>query len=418
MEAVDQLDKIAIQLHQPLPGVFVLDASELDGGDWLSTDEVTGDADPGYEWVDVLCDSSEVTITRGLNLNQNVFARAEAAEMVAVVHGPTVDPVANIRLAPNAKFRGRVLVDETWETLFIGRLRSMVSTYSKDAPTSVTISGFDLVDYLNNIQGIDDTSRTFANRLSTLATAGGTSVSVTGGTTTLAPIETYRSLWDQMNIAANSEGGVIYSNRQGTLEARGRDATASDPIIEFSDHHGAFTDHFSEAFQVESPLHSCYTSIDVSYDTTNITNSITISNISEQDENGEDVQEQMGTFTEDNSIQVYGIYNTNVMTNLSTTAAVDDLVDYVFDYYSAPFKRVKSITFNPLDYWQTLIDVGDYVSVEFHDDTGAAVVDATFMVSNVRHDIIPGSWEITLELFRDWTTSGGGGYTAPGWRIT
>lgn len=406
METVDLIDNLNLELQMPIDGLFVLGVSELDV-DRLSATESDGDADAGYVWVEVLCESSEINIRRGLNLNQNVFARAEASELVAVVHGPDIDPLENQKIGPNTKVRVRVFDNPTWETLFTGRVRQMLSTYSKDKEAVVTITAFDLIDSLNNILAIDATDdESFADRMTGLATSGGTTISTTGGTVTLAPVETYRSVWDQMNIAANSEGGIVYSNRQGTLEARGRGATAGTAVIEFDDIHNA------------DPLHSCYSEIDVSYDSTNVTNSLTITNISTVDAEGNDIEEAIGIYTDTNSIQAYGENNLSVLTNLPDLTDIEDLRDYVFDYYTAPFKRVNSITFDPSTFTHTLIDVGDYVSVIFHGSNNNVVVDDLFMVTSVTHSIVPQGWTITLELFKDWSLTGGGGYEAPGWSVT
>ena len=396
------LDNVELSILMPLDGVFLLNVSELNGTDVLASGQEDAEY-PGYAWNEVLCDSSEITITRGLNLNANAFAVAEASECIAVIHGPTVDPLANDRVAPNAPMRVRVLVDDTWETLFFGRVRQMIAQYSKDRKASVTFTAYDLIRRLANIVSTAPTQQTFANRLTTLATTGGTTVTTTGGMTTLAPKASNASVWDIMNIAATSEGGFVYANRQGTLEARGRNATPGSNVIEFSDIHGAYDDHFSTEFQIENPLHSCYTDIDISYDTTNVYNSLTISNIAGVDDEGEDVATKMPVYTDIDSIEGHGEVNANLLTNLVDTTAVEALRDYIFTNFADPVKRVNSVTFNPDAYWQTLVDVGDYAGVVFHNSSGSVFVDSSFLITGVTHKIYPEGWTMELSLFGDAT---------------
>ena len=380
----------------PKEGVFVLNSSLLDEGELgLSQEE-------GSIWNDFLTDASEIHIFRGLNLNENVFARAEPSELTATIYNSNIDPTMNDRIDPNSPVRLLVEVDSEWETLFTGTLRNLKVTYDKEThdPT-VSITAYDLVHKLVNKQTYVLNEETFAERMATLATAAGTTITVDGGTVDLAPKETPVPIWDLFNIAANSEGGVVYPNRQGTLEAIGRDGTPRTPVIEFADTHGEFDDHFSEEFALYNPLHSCYTKIDIAYDTTAVANSLSIRNISTVDAEGNDVEEDLGTYEDNDSVIQYGEAAQSITTNLVDVGDVDALVTQVFSNFATPKRRVNSITYRPDQYWQTLVDVGDSVSVVFHNSNWDTVIDETFMVVGVDHDITPERWETTLNLFKE-----------------
>lgn len=394
----EMIDNSKLEIGVPADDVFLLGVSEL-GTDRLAFGGVGG-VDETYQWIELFCDSSEINIQRGFNMNSNIFGQAEASEMVAVVHNPTIDPFSNERISPNLPVRLSVLVDEEWEVLFVGWLRKALTKYPRSGPPSVTLTAYDDIQRLANIQAQATTSQSFSARLDALATVAAVDITTTGSTVTLAEINTYRSIWDIMNIAANSEGGFVYSNRQGSFEARGRSASAPSITIDFSDYHGAFTDDFTDEFQTANPLHACYTDIEISYDTSNVINSMNVTNISDVDSEGEDIEENVGVWTETSSINSYGESNLSVLTNLTDLSDVEDLKDYVFDTYANPARRVESLTFTPHYLWQTLVDVGDYVHVSYHKtDSYETLVDDDFMVTNVSHSISPGEWEIKLELW-------------------
>lgn len=379
----DVLDNVELAILMPKEGAFILNTSFLDGDDLLA--EEPGDS---YEWTEVLCESSEINITRGLNLNQNVLATAQASELVATVHGPRVDPLKSERFIPNTSIRVRVFVDATWETLFIGNTAQTKALYSKERTASVTFIAHDFIKELSNIQGASPDEESYEDRLTALADLASTTITVDGGVTTLSPLVNYQSIWDIMNIAAASEGGVVFPTRTGELKALGRDATQPSNLINFED-----TGHTSP-----DPLHACFTDIDVSYDTTNVINSLTITNISDYDENG-DIEEEMPVYTDEDSTQSYGQFNVTLTTNLPTESAVESLRDYIFLNYIEPKRRVETLTYSPDEYWQTLVDTGDYVGLLFHDADDAILFDNSFLVTSVTHTIVPDSWTTNLGLF-------------------
>lgn len=393
----DVLDNVNLAILMPIEGTFILDTSFLDGDDLLSDDP-----GPNYEWAEVLCESSEINITRGLNLNQNVLATAESSELVATVHGPRVDPLTSERLIPNTSIRVQVWANEEWQTLFLGKIAQTQAIYSKDREASVTFVAYDFVRELSNVQSSASTTDTFQERIEAMASAGGATVAIDGGTTTLGPLVNSRSVWDIMNIAAASEGGLVFPTRTGELRARGRQASQGDNFIDFSDEHqessqGNFHKAFSSEFALGSP-HSCYTDIDISYDTTNVINSLTVSNIATYDSNG-DIEEKMPVYTDSDSATSYGQVNVSLYTNLPDDAAVEDLRDYIFDNYSRPRRRVESLTYSPEEYWQTLVDLGNYVELVFHDANDRTLFNDSFLVTKVQHLITPEQWSIQLGLY-------------------
>lgn len=405
MEAVEQLNNIKLEFEFPIDetNYLVLDVSELNVAELASGSD---DNTEGYLWVGLLCDSSQVNIERGMDLNQDVFARSEATTLSVVMHGDSTDPVETLGLGPNSRIRVKALVDDAWEMLFTGKVRTILASYGEEREATTTIVAHDIIRELNNIQGVDTGSRYFYQRMWTLDDYVGISSTTQpfpgGVLRLLAPVKTSRSVWEQMNIAANSVAGMVFTTRNGGLVGRDRNYEAEDHVIEFSDIHDD-----------EDPLHSCYTDIDVVYDTTNLTNSLKITNIS-TDVDGVDVEEDLGTYTDTTSVSTYGEYPSSILTNLADVAHIDELVTHIFTYYATPYKRVNTITYSPEQYWQSLIEVGDQVGVELHKVDGTTlIINDSYMVCSVKHTITPGSWEITLGLFKAWTGATGVGGTFP-----
>jgi len=356
-------------------------------------------ADPEvFEWVDVLSVSSEISLNRGISLSQNVFGRAEAGELEAVIFPDTLSTHVKSYVRPNLDVR--LLVDDT-EVLFLGTVKSIKTEYEKFTKRAKThVTAIDLVSTLANQADITaSTSQSFESRITSIFPGA----DVNGGTVTLAPKKTPVSPWELMNIAANSEGGLVFPTRDGGMKAYGRNANYLSHVLELSDEPelaaGPFSDAFSDAFGT-GLLHTCYTDIDISFDTGNVVNVMEITNIS-TDVGGEDVEEDIDDYSDTTSIDTYGEASLQVLTNLTTLAAIDDLADWVFDNFSTPSHRVETVTYIPESVYSTLVDLGDVVRIVWHGNS--LTIDGDFLVTGVNHELAASNdgdeWSIKLNVY-------------------
>lgn len=118
----------------------VLDEDQLDGAK--------------FYWLDVLDDTAEISINRGMSVGTGGQNYPIAGTLYARIASPTIDPFNSIQFRPNLKCRFQVLWEGDWRTIFRGRLREINSQYDVDGRTVVFFEATDVIDDLN--QGILD----------------------------------------------------------------------------------------------------------------------------------------------------------------------------------------------------------------------------------------------------------------------
>lgn len=133
---------LVLELLQPIEGVFVLDVSQLNGGDHLAdTDE------NGLEWVDVTGDATSVNVRRGGSrdgITTTIEPGILNASFVDALD-PAVDPVA---YRPGLACR---LKTSSGAVLYTGRTTSFVARDEKRTKTRfVTMAAVDAVATLAN----------------------------------------------------------------------------------------------------------------------------------------------------------------------------------------------------------------------------------------------------------------------------
>ena len=374
----------------------------------------------GFEPIDS-CQLLEVTIERGADLVAGSgFAAADAGQVTVITTDPNTDPYRDPTMTPGTPIRvnatlaginstafildesqldvhrlGYDEVPDDLATLFAGHLRAVSSDYAAGGASTTTITGFDCIDELANVQTYRDEVESFATRLQALADEANVPMTVTGGDgVTLAEKWSFVSVWDLMTLCANSEAGFVYSTRNNTLEARTRGAYVTEPLLELSDVHDG-----------SNPRHACYIGITANTDSARVVNTIKISNIARQAlSDGEDISSELDPYVDDTSVAAYGAATLDISTNLPevtgedgvTVPAADDLAAYVLARLATPRATVSAIDFIPENIGQTLLDVGDYVTVKLAD-----VIDDAYMIARITHTLSGDSgWTTTLGLWK------------------
>lgn len=209
--------------------------------------------------------------------------------------------------------------------------------------------------------------------------------SITGAT--LSPHDNDATLWELAEMAVNSEVGLAFINREGKLEARIYDqlSDAHVPILNFSNVHDD-TD----------PKHTCFTDMEVVYDTQNVVNELEVTNV--VNKGSGDFEEVVDTYTDAQSLYDYGPRRSTLRTNLPTEAAIATAGSRVLALFATAEKRVRKIVFRPETAAQTLVDLGDYVT--FHLALEGDEFTGEYLIVGVEHDVYPDNWVTTLELER------------------
>ena len=115
----------------------VLDADQLDGAKNF--------------WLNVLDDTAEVTISRGMALGAGGQPFPVAGQLMASIASPEIDPFNSIQFRPNLRVRCQVYMNNAWKNLFTGRLREINSSYDVDGNVLVEFEASDAIDDLNQV---------------------------------------------------------------------------------------------------------------------------------------------------------------------------------------------------------------------------------------------------------------------------
>ena len=102
-------------------------------------------------WLDVLDDTADLTITRGMALGAGGQPFPIAGSLNAQIASPEIDPFNSIQFRPNLNVRCQVYFQNVWRNLFTGRLREINSQYDVDGNVIVDFEATDAIDDLNQV---------------------------------------------------------------------------------------------------------------------------------------------------------------------------------------------------------------------------------------------------------------------------
>lgn len=400
-----------------LNGVFTLDVSELDGPDVLAwTEENAG------QWVNVVCDVTQVSLQRGVTRLQGVMTQAESGTVQVQVtdYGGQLDPLRSANAVhKGTPFRlrawGYQLDPDTWElidwstVLFTGEVDTLAAVYMPDSPAEVTVTAVDLVASLvaweaegrpGDGVGAGDNLLQRVQRVLDEADRG--TVHVAGSDTsyvaTLNPTRLQHP-WEDITAAADAELGMVWVDAENRLVCRARDSAITGPV------RGTLSDLHGEA--VEAP-HCCMSTAAVVYGTELLANRAVGSR---RLLDGEDPTTALVVREENVPSQVrYGVnaVDRTGQLELQTDAQLTPWAQAVVSMSNTPELRVDSVdpspTQNDLDeaaeQWPAVLstDIGDRWRFLFHPQAGGAV-ERMVTVLGVDLLLTPDTWQVR------WTTA-------------
>ena len=391
---IDLCEDVRFEAYIPGATKFILDVSKLDEDKLGNTQH-----NENYEWVDFTRNALEFSIDRGADLyNNNGFARADASTLTVLSYEDDYDPEDRGAIFPGMPVRvtvktegfveetpGIIELKEVWEPVYAGKMDSLSIEYTNSGKPISTLQASDDVERLANVTTFFGESQTVKERLEDIAAQTDTTINVKGGDgATLAPKESLTNAWDIAELAITSEGGFIFPKKDNTLEAWMREYRNNNVSINFSDIHDD-----------DDPKHSCYSGLRVENTSERVVNTVLVTNISESDLNLNDIEEDLPPVKDQASVDIYGPKELQLKTNLVSLDDANDLSQFVLGAFATPKDSVEYIEFTPETTGFTLIDVGDNVEIVFSD-----VVDDTFLVSKVSHEVSPDGWNTTLGLFK------------------
>ena len=370
-------------------------------------------------WYDIVADSYEENIDRGINVEEQVFARPDIG--VATVNldkSSLSDFTQGTDYKSNMPFRIAYrpkpdTASSVWYTIFYGFIQNVSMNYNVDShKLRISITANDTTKIMLNarlstfdITG-NSTQRSFRPVMNDLATAiaavdnrvslnQSSSAGLKGGST----IQWANSWIDTqageiLNMLLDAELGWSYAQRSGAnqfwltrLDIDALQATAwssSNPTV--SNIHS------------NSVLHYCMNAIDLSYDSDQLVNSAKVTEV---------VSTPASDKTKKNttSISTYGEHTNNYEITMDVGAspytAMSNWAQAVVD--AADPKQIKSVECPAIRRDGTVSEVADTeiaetLQVEFSDGTNT--FQQVLLVKRIRHHISVDHWSVGIELWK------------------
>jgi hypothetical protein len=393
---------------------FVLNVSCLDGE--VDLLEGWGAARPDYKWVDVITDTTDITISRGFDMKQGIVGTPIAGVMEANVLDPYLDGIQTQMVAVGQRVRLRAGTD----IVFSGVCNSVRSDYDAVNTPTLRIEAVDALGLLNAQMVPERPREGYNTRLQTAASKVELPIIQQDSTTVLEPTEDPMSALDLLVETQDSEGSVVWLDRYGIMYSTNRYwlDNLDMPVLRGSRFGDAprftFTNNPKDEVGIYSTEQVCLSAYRQVADTSQVINGITFYNYVEEetegtDENGDPITEKTivrDTFVYESgtSRRLYG----DAGVRLTTYLPPDELpafADYIFENYDTPKTKVETIQF-PLDKWTSLevpetvtIDIGDPMIVRIDDpNTQHTLQTAIQRVAQIRHQITPTEWLCELDL--------------------
>ena len=367
-------------------------------------------------WTTIQADSYDVSIDRGINVEQGVFARPDVGTAtVSMVKKSLSDLITGPAYKSNMPFRVSYqpapdTSPSVYLTIFYGFIQNVGMSYLTDAKKlAITITANDTTKILCNtrlstfsITGAASNRgyRTVMDNLATAVSAIDSRISLSQIGSASSSTTQYAYTWldvisgDILNQLLDAELGWCYSQRSGANQfymTRGDvdalQATAwssSNPTV--SNIHTSSTNHY------------CMDSINLSYDSDRIVNKVKVI-----ETNSTPATDK--TATNSSSVTTYGIqagdFEINMDPGASPYTKMSDWATAVAN--AADPKSISGVSLPALRRDGTVSKVADIeiaypLQVEFSDGTNT--IQQVALVTRINHSITPEHWEVTLDLWK------------------
>ncbi len=394
---------------------FTLGVSCLDGT--IDLLEGWGSSKPDYIWVDVITDTTDITIDRGFDMKQGIVGTPIAGILEANVLDPFLDGLETSKVAVGQRVRLRA----GNEVVFSGVANSVRSEYDAVNTPVLKIEAVDALGLLNAQMVPVRPEEGYNTRMSEAASKVDVPIIQEDSTTILNPTEDPMSALDLLVETQDSEGSVVWLDRYGTLYSTNRywlSLVEDLPVLKnsrfnhapeytFTNNPGNENEEIGIGGVTQDVCLSQYKQV---ADTSQVINGITFYNYIEVDDVDfeglpiKTIVRDTHTFESANSRRLYGDASVRLTTYLPETDLVG-YADYIFANYDTPRTKVETIQF-PMDKWDSIdvpgmvsLDIGDPVKVRIDDPLSNHTLNrATQRIAQIRHRITPVEWLCELDL--------------------
>jgi hypothetical protein len=362
---------------------------------------------PSGTWNEIVGDSYEVDIDRGINVEQGVFARPDVGiATIRMMKSSLSDIVGTPAYKSNQNLAIRYKVGSTYSTIFYGLIQNVSMQYLADAKKlEITITANDFAKVALNTQlstfSITGTvsNRSFNNQMSALSSAiYAVDNRVTIGHNGSGGSSTTQWAWTWLDTPSGEILTQFLDAELGWCYSK-----ATDPQMLYysrADINTKQATTWSSSRDTVSNIHSssvnhyCMDTIDLSYDSDALVNKVQVT---------ETQTTASATSTNSGSVTAYGeqsgqfevAYDTAGITNLASwasTVASAANPKSVKGFTSPAVRRDGTVS--------TLVnkEIGDVMQVEFTD--GSTTLQEIYLITRIGHTISADHWEVNIGLWR------------------
>jgi hypothetical protein len=357
----------------------------------------------GTNWNPIQADTFEVEIDRGINVEEGIFARPDVGTALVRMRTKSLAPFMT---APPYVSDMDLLIEAQGNTLFTGIIQNVSMYYMPETKElEIVITANDYMKLFTNMVfttfSITGTSsaRGFRTVLGNLANAVnaidnrvvlsqyGTASS---GTTQWAYVFENKSAGEIAQTFLDAELGWLFCDKGGGLNYM----TRGDVDVQQATTWNTANRTISNVHSTAS-THVCMDNIDLSYNSDDLANVITVSEI---------YSPQTKTKTNTSSVTTYGRQDGNYQVQFDYTgvSTLQQWADAVAA--AANPKSIKSVSCPAVKRDGNLssivtAEIGRVQQVEFA-ATGFTTIQEIYIISRIKHSITADHWEVTLDLWR------------------
>lgn len=376
---------IRVEFEIATAGTWIWSVSTWDGGD------VWGGSTSSVAWTDLLCETFEISIERGCDVNSGILVNPSQNQTTVRMQSVDYDPFVNGTIHAGTPVRITIDADgtSTWSEIYVGKVQSFQTSYNADG--------------LNNIQfvAVDDMTAFLNTRLASYSiTAGQTTADIIDGlvvaywpgnwnldtnylTTLAATTYTDTTVGEVINDVLNSELGYMYVAQDGELNYIAH--STFDSIV------ATGPAYYFESTHSNDPGHICMSDLVMDANSNNLPNEIVATRAAAQ-----------LTATNTDAVTLYGPLSFTVPTIVENNTQLQLVLDAIT--LNVRLRRARNVTFQPIQRdgelrsWHLADRLFNCVNVSY--GKGGLTINENYIVTKQTDMITPDSWDTTLELWR------------------
>lgn len=376
---------IRVEFEIATAGTWIWSVSTWNGGD------VWGGASSTVAWTDLLCETFEINIERGCDVDSGILVNPSQNQTVVRMQSVEYDPFVNGTIHAGTPVRITIDPDgtDTWQEIYVGKVQSFQTSYNAQGLNNIEfVAVDDMTAFLNTrLDTFDITAgQTAADVIDILVYAywqGGIYLDTNFLTTLEATSYTNTTVGAVINDVLNSELGYLYVAQNGEINFIAH--STFDSIVETG------PAYFFESTHSSDPGHICMSDLVMDANSNNLPNQIKATNSSLE-----------LTATNTDAVELYGPLAFTVPTIVEDATQLQLVLDAIT--LNVRLRRARALTFQPIQRdgefrsWHLADRLFNCVNVSY--DLGGLTLNENYVVTKQIDIITPESWDTTLELWR------------------